>query len=75
MSLATTESLIWASPQGWSVLVLGRAGVINNVEELLTVLDVEHRPWVRARGGHVIRISAQRITGRRLVLDPPEGGG
>ncbi|MHC1557811.1 pyridoxamine 5'-phosphate oxidase family protein [Actinomycetospora sp. C-140] len=59
---------------GWSVLVVGRAEVVNDVDELLAVLDVGHRPWVRRRGAHVLRITARRVTGRRLVLDP-EGGG
>lgn len=61
-----------ASHAGWSVLVIGRAAVVDDVEELLAVLDVRRRPWVRGRGGHVIRVSADRITGRRLVLDPAE---
>src|SRR5690242_16236313 len=55
---------------GWSVLVVGRASVVHDVEQLLAVLDLEHRPWARGRSAHVIQIAAQRITGRRLVLDP-----
>src|SRR4051812_204116 len=33
-----------ATHQGWSVLVVGRAAVINDVEQRLAVLDVERRP-------------------------------
>ena len=58
------------SHTGWSVLVVGRAAVVTDVEELLAVLDIEHRPWVRGRTAHVIRIHPERITGRHLVLDP-----
>ncbi|GAA4783360.1 pyridoxamine 5'-phosphate oxidase family protein [Actinomycetospora chlora] len=54
---------------GWSVLLVGRAEVVNDVDQLLAVLDLAHRPWVRGRGAHVLRITAQRITGRRLVRD------
>ena len=61
------------SHTGWSVLVVGRAEVVNDVDQLVAVLDVGHRPWVRRRGAHVLRITARKITGRRLVLDP--GGG
>ena len=59
---------------GWSVLVVGRAEVVTDVDELIAVLDVAHRPWVRRRGAHVVRIAAHRITGRRLVLDPTGDG-
>ena len=58
------------SQTGWSVMVVGRASVINDVDRLLAVLDYRHRPWVNGRGAHVMQVSAQRITGRRLVLDP-----
>ena len=59
---------------GWSVLVVGRAEVVNDIDQLLAVLDLAHRPWVRGRGGHVLRITARRITGRRLVLDGATDG-
>jgi uncharacterized protein len=61
------------SRTGWSVLVVGRAEVVNDIEQLVAVLDSAHRPWVRGRGAHVLRITAQRITGRRLELDPVAG--
>jgi uncharacterized protein len=57
------------SQTGWSVLVVGHAAVVNDVEQLLAVLDLGHRPWARGQGGHVIRITAERVTGRRLVLE------
>jgi nitroimidazol reductase NimA-like FMN-containing flavoprotein (pyridoxamine 5'-phosphate oxidase superfamily) len=58
------------SQTGWSVLVVGHASVVNDVERLVAVLDFEHRPWVRGRAAHVIQIATERVTGRRLVLDP-----
>lgn len=63
------------SQTGWSVMIVGHAAVINDVERLIAVLDHRHQPWVRGRGADVIQISAERITGRRLVLDPPRAGG
>jgi nitroimidazol reductase NimA-like FMN-containing flavoprotein (pyridoxamine 5'-phosphate oxidase superfamily) len=59
---------------GWSVLVVGRAAVVGDVDRLVTVLDPEHRPWVRGRGEHVIQVTGERITGRRLVLGQAECG-
>jgi nitroimidazol reductase NimA-like FMN-containing flavoprotein (pyridoxamine 5'-phosphate oxidase superfamily) len=58
------------SRTGWSVMAIGHATVVNDVERLVTVLDHQHRPWVRGRGAHVVQILVERITGRRLVLDP-----
>jgi nitroimidazol reductase NimA-like FMN-containing flavoprotein (pyridoxamine 5'-phosphate oxidase superfamily) len=63
------------SHAGWSVLIVGRAAVVNDVDQLLAVLDIEHRPWVRGRSAQVIRITAERITGRRLVLDSLQSAG
>jgi nitroimidazol reductase NimA-like FMN-containing flavoprotein (pyridoxamine 5'-phosphate oxidase superfamily) len=63
------------SRTGWSVMVVGHASVVDDVDRLVAVLDLEHRPWVRDRGAHVVQISAERITGRRLVLDPLEDAG
>ena len=51
-------------------MLVGHARVVNDVERLLAVLDPHHRPWARGRGAHFVRIAAERITSRRLVLDP-----
>ncbi|PVZ06280.1 nitroimidazol reductase NimA-like FMN-containing flavoprotein (pyridoxamine 5'-phosphate oxidase superfamily) [Actinomycetospora cinnamomea] len=57
------------SRTGWSVLVVGHAAVVGDVDRLVAVLDPQHRPWVRGRGIHVIEVCGERVTGRRLVLD------
>jgi hypothetical protein len=54
---------------GWSVLMVGRASVVVDIDRLVNVVDAEHRPWIRGAGDHVIQIAGERITGRRLVLD------
>jgi nitroimidazol reductase NimA-like FMN-containing flavoprotein (pyridoxamine 5'-phosphate oxidase superfamily) len=53
---------------GWSVLLTGRASVIQNVDDLVAVLEPHTRPWARGRGEHVLRVNGERITGRRLNL-------
>lgn len=63
------------SQTGWSVLVVGHASVVNDIERLVAVLDHQHRPWVRDRSAHVIQVAAERVTGRRLVLDPRSDAG
>lgn len=54
---------------GWSVLVIGHASVVVDIDRLVGVVDVDHRPWVRGVGRHVIQIAGERVTGRRLGFD------
>lgn len=60
------------SRTGWSVLLIGHASVVVDVDRLVSVVDAEHRPWVRGRSTHVIQIAGERITGRRLALGEAE---
>jgi uncharacterized protein len=53
---------------GWSVLVVGHASVIKDIDELVAVADPRRRPWVRRGDQHFIRIAGERISGRRLTL-------
>ncbi len=55
---------------GWSVLIVGRASLIVNVDELVDLADPHRRPWAEGRRGHMIRVAGERITGRRLRLEP-----
>ena len=57
---------------GWSVLVIGHASVVVDIDRLVDVVDVEHRPWVRGAGRHVVQIAGERVTGRRLGLETDE---
>ena len=54
---------------GWSVLLTGRASLVDDIEELVTLLDPHTRPWARGRGGSVVRVIVERITGRRLTVE------
>lgn len=58
-----------ATHTGWSVLVIGHASVVTDIDRLVSVVDVDHRPWVKGPGRHVIQIAGERVTGRRLSLD------
>lgn len=57
---------------GWSVLVIGHASVVVDIDRLVSVVDVDHRPWVRGPGRHVVQIAGERVTGRRLGLGADE---
>ncbi|GGS28478.1 pyridoxamine 5'-phosphate oxidase family protein [Actinokineospora fastidiosa] len=51
---------------GWSVTVVGHAELITDVDELLLLSGTWLRPWVDGRRDHFVRISAEKVTGRRL---------
>jgi nitroimidazol reductase NimA-like FMN-containing flavoprotein (pyridoxamine 5'-phosphate oxidase superfamily) len=51
---------------GWSVVVVGHSALVHDVDRLVALAGSANRPWVRGRTDHVIRIKAERVTGRRL---------
>ncbi|MFI7680462.1 pyridoxamine 5'-phosphate oxidase family protein [Actinophytocola sp. NPDC049390] len=51
---------------GWSVTVVGRAGLITDVNELVEMSGTFLQPWVAGRRDHFIRILTEKVTGRRL---------
>jgi nitroimidazol reductase NimA-like FMN-containing flavoprotein (pyridoxamine 5'-phosphate oxidase superfamily) len=52
---------------GWSVVVVGHAEIVNDIDELVALAEPADRPWAPGRTAHVIRIRAERVTGRRLA--------
>jgi hypothetical protein len=52
--------------EGWSVTVVGHAGLIVDVDELVEVAGVWLQPWVPGRREHFIRIRTEQVNGRRL---------
>lgn len=57
-----------SSRRGWSVLVVGRAWVITDIDELVAMAGPRRRPWVRGGDERFIRIAGERIGGRRVRL-------
>jgi hypothetical protein len=51
---------------GWSVVVLGHASVVRDIDLLVALAGPGSQPWVPGRADHVIRIKGERITGRRI---------
>jgi uncharacterized protein len=60
-----------ATCSGWSVVVVGHAEVVTDIDQLVGLSGPDRRPWAPGRTGHVIRIRAEEITGRRLVSASP----
>ena len=61
-----------ATRSGWSVVVLGHACLIRDIDQLVALAGPDSRPWVAGRTDHVIRIKGERITDRRIM--PPING-
>lgn len=57
---------------GWSVTVVGHAGVITDVDDLVELAGVWLQPWVGPRRDRFVRIQAEKVTGRRLVQVPAQ---
>lgn len=56
-----------ATRSGWSVVVVGHASVIRDIDRLVALAGPHSQPWAPGRTNHVIRIKAERVTGRRIV--------
>ncbi|MCK0177230.1 MULTISPECIES: pyridoxamine 5'-phosphate oxidase family protein [Mycobacteriaceae] len=51
---------------GWSVVVVGHAEEITDVDEMVEVSGTFVQPWVDGRRDHFIRIRSAKMTGRRF---------
>ena len=55
------------SHEGWSVLVVGHAEEVRDRAELAVVARLALRPWAEGVRDQVVRIRAEKVTGRRLT--------
>jgi uncharacterized protein len=55
-----------ADRTGWSVVVRGRATIVNDTVELASLWDARLQPWAPGTKPHYVRIEARHITGRRI---------
>ena len=62
------DSIDPATRLGWSVIVLGVAKRIIDLDEIGR-LEWSLKPWVRGTMDHVIRIVPEMVTGYRLAAD------
>lgn len=53
---------------GWSVVVLGQAYEIVDIDRLVRIACADHAPWPSRRTTHTIAIPIDHISGRRLML-------
>lgn len=60
---------------GWSVLVVGRCEEVTDLERLAEITELPLRPWAAGDKDHVIAISGETVTGRRVVHVAPRADG
>ena len=52
--------------EGWSVLIQGPAHHLDSVADRAAAQQAEVEPWPRGEKEHFIRITPERVTGRRI---------
>ncbi|MFC0431973.1 hypothetical protein [Kutzneria buriramensis] len=60
---------------GWTIIVVGRASFVNEVDDLVVMAGIWLQPWAPGRRDHFVRIRPERVTGRRLHPDHDPGPG
>ena len=55
---------------GWSVLVVGRSEIVHDLDIAWQVVQAGLEPWADGRRAHIVRITAELVTGRRIVHEP-----
>ena len=56
--------------EGWSVIVKGRAQVLNTDAQIRKAERAQLRPWVATLKLHYVRVIPSEITGRRFRFGP-----
>ena len=57
---------------GWSVMVVGRASIVEHPDDLELARALPLDPWALEGGDHFVRIRTHRITGREVVPIPAD---
>ena len=57
------------SRTGWSVLVVGRAAVVHDVDVTFKILDAGLEPYAGGTRTDIVRIEPMFVSGRRIVQD------
>lgn len=64
------DDIVDWSRSGWSVLIRGLLSEVTDPETIGRVLRSSLRPWAAGDRNHVLRLSGQEVTGRRLEPGP-----
>lgn len=53
---------------GWSVVIVGKARLIFDIDELVSLNDPATRSWAPGRRDQVLSIDMEQVTGRRIPV-------
>jgi uncharacterized protein len=60
-----------AERRGWSVLLVGRAEIVHDLDVTAKVVRAGLEPWVDGRRTDIVRITPGFVSGRRIVHGEP----
>ncbi len=64
------DHLDYATHEGWSVMVVGHATMVEDSDELRAIrLDWDPQPWAGGQRYLYVRLQMREVTGRRIVTD------
>ncbi|HJQ48393.1 MAG TPA: pyridoxamine 5'-phosphate oxidase family protein [Amycolatopsis sp.] len=64
-----------ATHTGWSVVVIGKAEPVTQIDTLVTLADPVRRPWAPGERSCFLRIRVELVSGRRLTAAPDATAG
>lgn len=57
-----------ATSEAWSVVLKGRAVEVYDVDEAIEIMEMPLVPWAQGSKPHLLRLTPDSVTGRRLVV-------
>ncbi len=57
-----------SSRTGWNVVVIGRAQLVTDIDEIISLTRPLTRPWARGDRDRFLKVDIEQVSGRRLVL-------
>jgi uncharacterized protein len=57
-----------ATRTGWNVVVVGKAHLVRDIDEIVGLIRRLSRPWAAGTHDTFLKIDMEQITGRRLVF-------
>jgi nitroimidazol reductase NimA-like FMN-containing flavoprotein (pyridoxamine 5'-phosphate oxidase superfamily) len=64
------DNIVDWSRSGWSVLIRGHLAEVTDPHAIERVLSSDLRPWSGGDRDHVVRLSGNEVTGRRIEPGP-----
>jgi uncharacterized protein len=57
-----------ATRTGWNVVVVGKAHLVTEIDEIASLARPQRRPWAPGSRDRFLKIDMEQITGRKLML-------